>query len=290
MFLGVVVVVAAIGGRLPAVVTALAALAHRRLVPDPAVPVVRDRARFRRGVPRRVRGDRLRRGGRRRAGRTPAGRGAAIAHGGRHRVRARGSARATEPAAGRGGGDPRHAEPATRSRCSRPTVTAGRSRPPPASRRSRRPRDGEHYELRDGHVLVMTGPPLRADEQRLVAALLSYLEAILAMHRLQGEASTAESLSQANDLRDALLAAVSHDLRTPLASIKALTSGWLEPDVDWSRADTARVHAQHRRRSRSAPQAGREPARHEPPAVGRARAREPAGRRSTRSCRPRSRA
>ena len=84
----------------------------------------------------------------------------------------------------------------------------------------------------------MTGPPLRADEQRLVAALLSYLEAIVAMHRLQGEASTVEGLSQANDLRNALLAAVSHDLRTPLASIKALASGWLEPDVDWSRADT----------------------------------------------------
>ena len=100
------------------------------------------------------------------------------------------------------------------------------------------PADGEHYELHDGHTLVMTGPPLRADEQRLVAALLSYLEAILAMHRLQGQASTAETLSHANDLRDALLAAVSHDLRTPLASIKALTSGWLEPGVDWPRADT----------------------------------------------------
>lgn len=100
------------------------------------------------------------------------------------------------------------------------------------------PGDGEHYELRDGHMLVMTGPPLRADEQRLVAALLSYLEAIVAMHRLQGQASTIESLAHANDLRNALLAAVSHDLRTPLASIKALSSGWLEPDVDWSNADT----------------------------------------------------
>ena len=84
----------------------------------------------------------------------------------------------------------------------------------------------------------MTGSPLRADEQRLVAALLSYLEAIVAMHRLQGEASTVEGLSQANDLRNALLAAVSHDLRTPLASIKALSSGWLKTDVDWSQADT----------------------------------------------------
>ena len=35
-----------------------------------------------------------------------------------------------------------------------------------------------------------------------------------------------------------MLAAVSHDLRTPLASIKALTSGWLEPDVDWEDAET----------------------------------------------------
>ena len=113
------------------------------------------------------------------------------------------------------------------------SVEAARRRAPITA-----PGDGEHYELRDGHVLVMTGPPLRADEQRLVAALISYLEAIVAMHRLQGVASTVESLSQANDLRNALLAAVSHDLRTPLASIKALTSGWLEPDVDWSRADT----------------------------------------------------
>ena len=100
------------------------------------------------------------------------------------------------------------------------------------------PGDGEHFELRDGRTLVMIGPPLRADEQRLCAALLSYLEAILVMQRLQEDASTVKALSHANSLRDALLAAVSHDLRTPLASIKALTSGWLEPGVDWSRADT----------------------------------------------------
>jgi len=100
------------------------------------------------------------------------------------------------------------------------------------------PADGEHYELPGGYTLVMAGPPMRADEQRLVAALVSYLEAILAMHRLQGQANTAETLSYANKFRDALLAAVSHDLRTPLASIKALTSGWLEPGVEWARADT----------------------------------------------------
>jgi len=100
------------------------------------------------------------------------------------------------------------------------------------------PADGEHYELPGGYTLVMTGPPMRADEQRLVAALVSYLEAILAMNRLQGQASTVEALAHATELRDALLAAVSHDLRTPLASIKALSSGWLEPGVEWPRADT----------------------------------------------------
>ncbi len=102
----------------------------------------------------------------------------------------------------------------------------------------RTPTSGEHYDLRDGRVLVLNGPALDSEQQRLVAAFVRYLDAILVMRHLQGEASTAERLTQSNDLRTALLAAVSHDLRTPLASIKALTSGWLEPDVDWEDADT----------------------------------------------------
>jgi two-component system sensor histidine kinase KdpD len=100
------------------------------------------------------------------------------------------------------------------------------------------PREGEDFPLSDGHVLVMSGAPLRVEEHRLVAALVSYLEAIVTIHRLQVDANVAVALAQANDLRNALLAAVSHDLRTPLASIKALTSGWLEPDVEWSHVDT----------------------------------------------------
>ncbi len=100
------------------------------------------------------------------------------------------------------------------------------------------PDDGERYDLRDGHVLVMTGPALPVDAHRLVATLLSYLEAVSAIHRLELEANAAGDLSRTNDLRNALLAAVSHDLRTPLASIKAQASGWLEPDVTWSYADT----------------------------------------------------
>jgi two-component system sensor histidine kinase KdpD len=103
---------------------------------------------------------------------------------------------------------------------------------------ARSPLDGEHYDLRDGHVVVMNGPTLQADEHRRVAGMLAYLEAALAISRLETRASAVEELSQANDLRTALLAAVSHDLRTPLASIKALATGLLETDVEWSREET----------------------------------------------------
>jgi two-component system sensor histidine kinase KdpD len=44
-------------------------------------------------------------------------------------------------------------------------------------------------------------------------------------------------LAEANNLRDALLAAVSHDLRTPLANIKAAATSLLSTDVEWSTAD-----------------------------------------------------
>jgi signal transduction histidine kinase len=44
-----------------------------------------------------------------------------------------------------------------------------------------------------------------------------------------------ERLRQADRLKSDFLANVSHDLRTPLATIKAAISGLLEPDIDWDR-------------------------------------------------------
>jgi two-component system sensor histidine kinase KdpD len=44
-------------------------------------------------------------------------------------------------------------------------------------------------------------------------------------------------LAEANELRGALLQAVSHDLRTPLASIKASATSLSQPDVQWSAED-----------------------------------------------------
>src|SRR5205085_2165232 len=57
--------------------------------------------------------------------------------------------------------------------------------------------------------------------------------------RLSEAAAHATELTQANELRTALLQAVSHDLRTPLAAIKASASSLRQTDVVWSPEDEA---------------------------------------------------
>lgn len=52
-------------------------------------------------------------------------------------------------------------------------------------------------------------------------------------------AAEAAALDRANELRTALLSAVSHDLRTPLASIKASVSSLRAHDVTWSAEETS---------------------------------------------------
>ena len=61
--------------------------------------------------------------------------------------------------------------------------------------------------------------------------------AALDRSRLRTRAAEAEALAQADQMRTALLAAVSHDLRTPLAAVKAGVSSLRQSDVDWSAAD-----------------------------------------------------
>ena len=54
---------------------------------------------------------------------------------------------------------------------------------------------------------------------------------------LAGEASRARELAEVDRLRSALLAAVGHDLRTPLAGIKAAVTTLRQPDVHLDDAD-----------------------------------------------------
>ncbi|MDB4888315.1 MAG: ATP-binding region ATPase domain protein [Gemmatimonadetes bacterium] len=63
------------------------------------------------------------------------------------------------------------------------------------------------------------------DDQRRVLGALSYYAALgIERLRLAGAEEEAESLRRADRLKDALLAAVSHDLRTPLTAIKGIAN------------------------------------------------------------------
>jgi two-component system sensor histidine kinase KdpD len=83
------------------------------------------------------------------------------------------------------------------------------------------------------HRLVASGRMLSAEDRGIVAVVAGHLTAALRTRQLRVEASTAAALAEANELRTAILAAVSHDLRTPLASIKASVTSLRQDDVEW---------------------------------------------------------
>ncbi len=93
-------------------------------------------------------------------------------------------------------------------------------------------------ELGDGARLVLYGTPLAAEDQRVLQAFVAQLSSALEQRRLRAEASAAVVTAESDALRTALLRAVSHDLRTPLASIKASVSSLLQDDIDWEPAAT----------------------------------------------------
>ena len=63
---------------------------------------------------------------------------------------------------------------------------------------------------------------LNAGQRRFLTALAYYAALAVERVRLTAEASRAEVLRETDRLKDALIASVSHDLRTPLTTIKAL--------------------------------------------------------------------
>jgi two-component system sensor histidine kinase KdpD len=91
-------------------------------------------------------------------------------------------------------------------------------------------------EIDPNHVLVLSSAPAE-DDRPILNAYARELAASLALEELEAEASTAGSLAAANELRTALLSAVSHDLRTPLAGIKASVTSLLQQDVGWTAAE-----------------------------------------------------
>ena len=92
--------------------------------------------------------------------------------------------------------------------------------------------------LTDRDLLALRGPGLTAEDRDILAAFAAQLATALESDRLHAEAAEADSLARANQLRSALLAAVSHDLRTPLAAIKAASSSLLSDQLDFGPEET----------------------------------------------------
>ncbi|TRW45738.1 ATP-binding protein [Georgenia yuyongxinii] len=86
-------------------------------------------------------------------------------------------------------------------------------------------------------VLALTGQVLARD-RRVLEAFAAQAGAVLEHHRLREQAEQARALEHAEATRTALLAAVSHDLRTPLATIRAALDGLLAPEVTLTEKDT----------------------------------------------------
>ena len=87
-------------------------------------------------------------------------------------------------------------------------------------------------------VLEVAGRPgggrFSPEDERLLASFADQAALAIERARLTEEATRAAVLAQSDSLKSALLAAVSHDLRTPLAAIKASATALLDHQVDWT--------------------------------------------------------
>ncbi len=85
--------------------------------------------------------------------------------------------------------------------------------------------------------LALLGRPLTAADRRVLGAFAAYAAVALEQQRLTAEAEAARPIAEADRMRTALLTAVSHDLRTPLASAKAAVTSLRSPDIQWTAED-----------------------------------------------------
>lgn len=93
--------------------------------------------------------------------------------------------------------------------------------------------------VRSGAVrLVVRGPQLFAADRRVLKA---FADAAATASQGRKLAEQADAAAEVDRLRTALLAAVGHDLRTPLAGVKAAVTSLRSRDVVWSAEETAEL-------------------------------------------------
>ncbi len=91
--------------------------------------------------------------------------------------------------------------------------------------------------------VYLRGRALTPQDRRILGAFVSQLATALEQRRLQDEAEGARPLAEADKLRSALLAAVGHDLRRPLAAATAAVSSLRSSDVELGESDRAELLA-----------------------------------------------
>ena len=117
-----------------------------------------------------------------------------------------------------------------------------------ASARVRRPRPGhERARLLPLHVgtraigvlelLPKGGEKPSTEREHLLTTFANGAALALEQARLAREEREAAVARESDRLKSALLSSVSHDLRTPLAGIKAAASSLLQRDIEWGEAD-----------------------------------------------------
>jgi two-component system sensor histidine kinase KdpD len=89
----------------------------------------------------------------------------------------------------------------------------------------------------DRGTLELHGADLQASERRLLSVIAAQIDAALEYRDLSETASEVGPLAEVDRVRSALLAAVGHDLRRPLAAATAAVTGLRSPGIVWSDGD-----------------------------------------------------
>jgi two-component system sensor histidine kinase KdpD len=120
-------------------------------------------------------------------------------------------------------------------------------------------RDSPHSLTVDGRTVGVLFTPEREEpalgpQRRLLPALASLLAVAVEREKLASEALEAETLRRSDTVKTAVIQAVSHDLRTPLATIEQALDGLESTELQLSTADRAEllesIRAEHVRLKR----------------------------------------
>jgi two-component system sensor histidine kinase KdpD len=91
-------------------------------------------------------------------------------------------------------------------------------------------------------MLAMRGMPALEEERALLRTFANHAALALERAQLREQALRSELLEEVDRLRHSLMGAVSHDLRTPLATMKLASSMLYDPAISLSEADEHELH------------------------------------------------